>query len=163
MIRISKRDVGTCAIEDTEYFTTRLAKYCDLCQLHLFCSIIDLQFVGTKTYDTHHLMHDIYLALSGLKLNFVHNKRMVSLAPDTLYQRFIEFSPLLPSNVTSWYFSLVTLFYNALSVELQEAIRLDGYTLSNNLTIATLSSQTSTLQVLWEKAVVAHKLLCEEK
>ena len=96
MIRVSKRDVGTCAIKDTEYLATRLAKYCDLCQLHLFCSIIDLQFVGTKTYDTYRLMHDIYLALSGLKLNFVHNKRMVSLAPDTLYQRFIEFSPLLP-------------------------------------------------------------------
>ena len=116
-----------------------------------------------KTYNTQRMMHDIYLALYGLKLNFVHNKRIISLTPDTLYQRFIELSSLIPPNTTSWSSSLVTLFYNALSVELQEAIRLDGYTLPNNSTLATLFSQTSTLKVLQEKAVVAHKLLCEEK
>ena len=60
-------------------------------------------------------------------------------------------SPLLPPNATAWSFSFVTLFYNALSVELQESIRLDGYILPNNLTLATLSSQTSTLQALREK------------
>ena len=54
-------------------------------------------------------------------------------------------------------------FYNVLSVELQEAIRHDGYTLPNNSTLSTLSSQTSVLQVLREKAVVSHKLLREEK
>ena len=54
-------------------------------------------------------------------------------------------------------------FYNALSVELQEAIRLDGYTLPNNSTLLTLSSQTSALQVLRENDVVSHKLLREEK
>ena len=108
------------------------------------------------------MMHDIYLALSGLKLNFVHEKKAVSITPDMLYQRFIEFSSLLPPTATAWFFSLVTLFYNALSVELQEAIRIDSYTLPNNSTPSTLSSQTSTLQVLREKAVVSHKLLREE-
>ena len=75
----------------------------------------------------------------------------------------IEFSPLLSPNATYWSFSLVILFYNALSVELQEEIRLDGYTLPNNSTLSILSSQISTLQVLREKDVVIHKLLREEK
>ena len=76
MRRVSKRAAGSCATEETDYLANKLNKYCDLCQLHLFCSIIELQFVGTKTYDTHRMMHDIYLALSGLKLNFVHEKNL---------------------------------------------------------------------------------------
>ena len=35
--------------------------------------------------------------------------------------------------------------------------------MSNNTTLPTLASQTSTLQILRETFVVAHKLLCEEK
>ena len=30
----------------------RLTAYCDVCQLHLFCDIVQLQYVGTKTHDT---------------------------------------------------------------------------------------------------------------
>ena len=70
--------------------------------------MIELQFVGTKNYDTHRMMHDIYLALSELTLVSKVNGKLIS-----LYQRFIEFSPLLPPNATDFYFSLVTLFYNA--------------------------------------------------
>ena len=107
MLRVSKWAAGTRAIEETEYLATRLAKYFDICQLHLFCSIIEIQFVGTKNYDTHRMMHDIYLALSGLKLVFKHNGKRISLTPDMLYQRLIKFSFLLPANATAWSFSLV--------------------------------------------------------
>ena len=109
------------------------------------------------------MMHDIYLALSTLKLVYKSQCKLVILTPDTLYQQFIELSPLLLPNATAWYFGLVNLFYNALSVELQESIRLAGYILPDNSNLTTLSSQTSALQVLREKSVVAHKLLCEEK
>ena len=108
-------------------------------------------------------MHDIYLALSGLTLVSKVNGKIIFLVPDALYQRFIEFSPLLPPKATTWSFSLVTLFYDVLSVEFQEVIRLDGYTLPNNSTLVSLSSQTSALQALRGKSVVAHKLLCEDK
>ena len=110
MVRVSKKAAKTCATEDTDYLANKINKYCDLCQLHLFCSIIELQFVGMKKYDTHRMIHDIYLALSGLKLNFMHGKKKISITPDTLYQRFIEFSPLLLPNTTAWSFSFVTLF-----------------------------------------------------
>ena len=126
MLRVTRRAVGSCATEATKYFVTRLDKYCDLCQLHLFCSIIKLRFIGTETCDTYRMMHDIYLALSELKLVYESHGKLVTLTADTLYQQFIEFSPLLPPNATAWSFSLVTLFYNVLSVELQEAIRLAG-------------------------------------
>ena len=67
-----------------------MTKYYDLCQLHLFCDIVKLQYVGTETYDTHHILHDIYLALSELKLLSKVNGEIMSLTPDTLYQLFIE-------------------------------------------------------------------------
>ena len=109
------------------------------------------------------MMHDIYLALSSLKLESRVNGKTITFTPDSLYQRFIEFTPLLSPNATSWLFSLVTLFYNALSVEFQESIRLDGYILPNNSTLSTLFDQTSSLQMLSEIAVVTHQSLAIEK
>ena len=73
------------------------------------------------------MLHDIYLTLSDLKLVSKVNGKSISLTPNPLYQRFIESSPLLPLNATSWSFSIVAVFYNALNVELQEAIRLDRH------------------------------------
>ena len=69
-----------------------------------------LQYVGTATYETHRMLHEIYLALSELKLVSKLNGKFISLTPDILYQYFIETLPLLPLNVTSWSFSLVTPF-----------------------------------------------------
>ena len=132
ILRVYKWAAGTCAIENTEYLASEMTNYCDLCQLHLFCDIVKLQYIGTETYDTHRMLHDIYLALSDLKLGSKVNGKTISLTPDTLYQCFIELSPLLLPNATSWSFNIVTLFYNALTVELQETIRLDGYILPDN-------------------------------
>jgi len=64
IIRVTRRAAVSCATEETEYLATRINTYCDLCYLHLVCSIVKLQFVGTQNYDTHRMMHDIYLALS---------------------------------------------------------------------------------------------------
>ena len=163
MLRVSKRAAGTCTIKDTEYLATKLGKYCDTCQLHLFCDIVKLQFVGTTVYDSHRMMHDIYLSLSSLKLESKSNGKTTYLTPDSLFQRFIEFTSLLSLNATSWSFSLVTIFYNALSIKLQESIRFDGYILPNNSTLSTLFDQTAALQALREIAVVAHQSLATEK
>ena len=65
MLHVSKWATGTCAIVDTKYLESKLAEYCNLCQLHLFCDIVQLQYVGTKPYDTHRMLHSIYLDLSG--------------------------------------------------------------------------------------------------
>ena len=67
----------------------------DLCQLHLFCDIIQLQYVGTTTYDTHRMLYDVFLVLSGLKLVSKVKVKIVSLIPDIIYHRFIEFLLLL--------------------------------------------------------------------
>ena len=163
MLRISKREAGTYAIEDTDYLESNLTEYCDLRQLSSFCNIVQLQYIGTKTYDNHRMLHDIHLVLSGLNLVSKVNGKTISLTPNILYQRFIEFSPLLSPNATAWYFILVTLFYNAFSVELLESIRLDGYDLLSNSTLATISAQTSALQFMRKKAIVAITGYCSRR
>ena len=44
------------------------------------------------------MIHDIYLALSELKVVYKSHWKLVTLTSDTLYQQFIELSPLLPPN-----------------------------------------------------------------
>ena len=67
-----------------------MTKYCDLSQLHLFCEIVKLQYVGTETYDTHCMLHNIYLTLSDLKLVSKVSGNTISLTPDTLHLSFIK-------------------------------------------------------------------------
>ena len=52
-----------------------------------------------------------------------HHGRTISLTPDDLLSRYIEFLPLLQPSALTWSFSLVTLFYYTLPLELQEAVR----------------------------------------
>ena len=42
ILRVTRRATGSYATEETEYLATQINKYCDLFQLHLFCSIIKL-------------------------------------------------------------------------------------------------------------------------
>ena len=89
ILRISKQKTGTCAIEDTDYLTKQLTDYCNLCQLHLFCSIFQLQVIGTKTYNIHCILHVIYLYLSGIKLVSKVNGKTISLTPRLLLLLFL--------------------------------------------------------------------------
>ena len=88
------------------------------------------------------MSRDIYLILSGLKLVSKVNGKPISIRLDICV---IELFFLLLPNTIAWYYSRVTHFYNILSVELQEATILDGYTLSNNSTLSTLFAQTLAL------------------
>ena len=96
MIRVSKQAAGVCAIGDAEYLASKITNYCDICQLHLFCDIVKLQYIGAKTYDTYRLLYDMCLALSDLKLVYKVDKKTISLTPDTLYQRLLNSRPFFP-------------------------------------------------------------------
>ena len=93
--------VDIYASEDTKYLKTKLVTYCDMCQLHLLCNIVELQYVGTDTYDTHRMLHDIYLAFLGLKVVSKVNEKNISLTLDDLYKNVIEFLFILSPNATT--------------------------------------------------------------
>ena len=116
MLIISAR--SSRAVEDSETLRSKLLDLCSLSHLHIFCDIVQLQYVGTTTYDSNQMMSDISLALSTLKLEYRYKSNFISLTPYDLYQRYIQCLPLLPSNAMTWSFNLVTIFYHALPLDL---------------------------------------------
>ena len=131
MLRISKRGKTSCATEDTEYLAARLRTFIQSCRLHIFCDVVQLQYVGIKSNDSNKSLADISFALSSLKMGSHHKGRNISLTPDDLFSLFAEFFPLLSPNAMTWSFSLVTHFLNALPHELQNTVELGGYLLPN--------------------------------
>jgi len=109
MLRLTSGKNRQCA-SDTVYLATELHEFCNFCQLHIFCDSVQLQYVGTETYDSQKMLADICLALSSLKMISTHKGKLVFLTLDDLYSRYIEFLPLLASNTMTWSFSLVTFF-----------------------------------------------------
>ena len=49
-----------------------------------------LKCSGTNTQDTHKILHDVYLALSGLNLVFYYKGKLISFVPDALFKPFTE-------------------------------------------------------------------------
>ena len=122
MLRLSFGKNNQCATEDTEYLAYKLLSFCNSCQLHLFCDLVQFQYVGTTSYDSQRMPANISIAFNSLTIVSTHRGRTVSLIPDNFYRRFIECLPLLSPITITWSFSLVTLFLNVLTSELQDAV-----------------------------------------
>ena len=58
------------AIEESDTLRLTLDTICSLSQLYIFFNIVQLQYVGTDTYDSNQMMSNISHALSTLKLEF---------------------------------------------------------------------------------------------
>jgi len=84
------------------YLATKLHAFCNFCQLHIFCDSVQLQYVGTDTYDSQKMLADISLALTPLKMISNHKEKVVDLTPDGIYSRYIELLPLLVPNAMTW-------------------------------------------------------------
>ena len=87
------------------------------------------------------MLADISLALSTLKIVYTVRGKNISLTLDDLFNHFTSFLPLLSPNAMSWSFCLVTLFFQALPMELQEAIQLGGYIFPDISKLTTLLLQ----------------------
>ena len=150
------------AIEYSEILRSKILDLCSLSHLHIFCDIVQLQYVGTATYNSNQMMSDILLSLSNLKLAFRFKGNLITLTPDDLYRRYIQYFSLLPSDAMTWSLSLVTLFYHAVPLDLQDAIVKDSYQLPNISFLTTKPLQTTALQDLREHAVIMYKNLADE-
>ena len=52
MLRLTPGKYKQCASEDTEYLAIKLFEFCNFCQLHIFCDSVQLQCIGTESYDS---------------------------------------------------------------------------------------------------------------
>ena len=90
------------ASEDTEFLVTKLLEFYNFYQLHIFCDSVQLQYIGTDSYDSQKMLTDIALALTSLKIISNHKGKVIVLTPDDLYSRYIELLPLLAPNAMTW-------------------------------------------------------------
>ena len=133
------------ASEDTEYLATKLLEFCNFYQLHIFCDSVQLQYIGTDSYDSQTMLADISLTLTSLKTVSNYKGKVIVLMPDDLYSRYIEFLSLLAPDAITWSFPLVTLFFHALPSNLREAMQSGRYVLPNLSTLLTSHPQEQEL------------------
>ena len=126
MIQIIKHSKRHCTTEETYYFASKDLAFCNIYRLRIFCNYVQLKFVGTTSYYSQKMLTDISFALSNLQMVYNHRGREFLLVPDDLFSRYTEFLPLFSPNALTWSFSLVTLFFHTLYLELQEAVRRGG-------------------------------------
>ena len=88
--------------------------------------------------------------------------KKISLTPDDIFSRFTSFLFLFSPNAMSWSFCLVTLFFQDLPTELQEAIQLGVYMFPDISKLTTSLLQEQYLQQLREHVVVTYKTLIDE-
>ena len=127
MLNLIPHKRGQCATENTDYLLSKVTEFCNLCRLHIFCDSIQLKYIGTDVYDSQKMLADISLALSKLKMVYTVRGKKISLTPDDLFSNFISFLHLLSPNAMTWSFFWVTLFFQALPAELQDAVQIGGY------------------------------------
>ena len=48
MLRLTSRNKGECASEDTEYLRLKVIAFNNLVRLHIFCDSVQLKYVGTE-------------------------------------------------------------------------------------------------------------------
>ena len=60
------------ATEDTEYLKAKVIAFYRQCQLHIFCNLIQLKYIGTSTYDSQKILADISIPLSNIKVEYHH-------------------------------------------------------------------------------------------
>ena len=69
------------AIEESDTLRSKLDIICSLSQLHNFCNIVQLQYIGIDTYDSNQMISDISKTLSNLKLEFQLRGKLLMLPP----------------------------------------------------------------------------------
>jgi len=162
LVLVTVRD-QKLAVEETDGLRDRISAFISYCQLIIFCSIVQRQYVGASDYDQSQIITDVEHALSQLKMEFKDRHRMRFLTPDDLYRRYQDFIPLLPQDANEWSFHLVVLYLNALPIHLKESVVARGYKLPQFRLLSTKVLQQRELELLREATVAAQRAMEEEK
>ena len=152
----------TGATVDSISLPISLEKFLDQCKFHLFIPIFRSDYVGTFARDDAASLQATVTALKKLAMSSRHpsSGAWINLHPDEVFAAYSNLIPLLPFKVSVWGLNLVTQYFDALSVELQDALHVDPTYLPPDLsTLVTRSSQLQALRYLRVAAVRQHTLL----
>ena len=85
--------------------------------------------------------------LSFIKTSYCCNctKDIVTTTPDTVYKKMAEYVPILPEDTNKWSFCLPSIYYYALTSQIQFELRLQEYTIPQAFMSPTKESQLRSL------------------
>jgi hypothetical protein len=147
---------------DSTSLLSELNKFIDDCKFHLFVPIFRSDYVGSSDRNDLASLHATIQALKKPSMSFRNpvSGHWTNLSPDELFAAYADLTPLLPNNVSLWGLNLVTQFFDALSLDLQEAIQIDpSYSPPDLSTLLTRASQLAALRLLRVTAVRHYTLL----
>ena len=143
---------GKPTVIDRENIADRIARVEDIIQFRVFCHEYRNAYVGTsidEELDREEIISQSTEALSAIKMRFkcTITRKMVTITPDKVYAKMLVHTSLLPEEANTWPFVLPWVFFNALTPELQAAMRREKYSLPSPTTLLTKSSQINSMTV----------------
>ena len=121
-----------------------------------------MDYVGTFPHDDAASLQATITALKKVSMSSPNpsSSALVTLHPNKVFAAYSNLIPLLPFKVSVWGLNLVTQLFDALSIDLQDALNVDSTYLPSDLsTLVTCSSQFGALHHLGVAAVCQHTWL----
>ena len=150
-------------MENKEELKAKLLSFVSLCNLFIFCCIVNRKYVGTSDFDKTQIVTDMEEVLSDIKLERQIREQLLRTNPDDLYRVYQNFISLLLADAQDWSFHLVVMFLNILPVDLKKLVVSQGYKLPRLGELSTAERQQHELEVLREATVGTQRSYVEEK
>ena len=159
---------GTLSVMNHTIIATRLENVVNIIKFRVFAHEFKRAYVGTLE----DLVHATKEAVTQVEKN-LRNIRMtykcprsgntLEAQPDTIYERMIVFVTLLPEDVSIWHFTLPTLYWEALSSELQAKLIRHDIRPADPSTLLTKQDHIDQLTILRDRARLEYVKLQEKE
>jgi len=133
---------------DSTSALTAIPTFIDQCKFQVFLLIYHSDYVSTANCDDAASRHATVQTLKKFSMSFRNptSGHWTNLPPDELFDVYSNLTPLLPPNVSLWGLNLVSQYYNALSLDLQEVLSVGPIYITPNL--ASLTDHAAQLDAL---------------
>ena len=134
MYDLSPGPTGKMTVPDRKSLRQRLDEAADAVQFRVFC----YEFRKAYIRDDDAQKTSVALAISTCDKNLHRislsyrdyiTKQVITIAPDKVYQKMMEYVSLLPEDAPAWEFCLPWIYFQALTISLQEDLCDSGYSL----------------------------------
>ena len=132
-----------------------------------FCNEFRNDYVGEEDDEElmNHTVDKIREDLERIKMVYLNRTtgKMVYTSPETVFKKMNAYIELLPTNASEWSFCLPWMFFAALPNELQEEMKVQGFSRPPVATLSTKKLQSRALGQCRDSAVRAYAKLQETK
>ena len=84
-------------------------------------------------------------------------KQVITITPDKVFQKMMKYVSLLPGDASAWEFCLPWIYFQALTIGLQEDLRDSGYILPPPYQLLTKNTQVRAMTLCRDEARTSYK------